>query len=135
VTAASDVPDTGHHASVAPPSVAPPSLQEDEPEFASGATTLSDVLHEAATAGFDGEFEVAGDDGSLRCSYCAGIVHADDVDRAWSRRLEGASDPDDMLHVSALTCPACGGQGVFVAQFGAASSPGESAVLSRLGDR
>ncbi|HSL75167.1 MAG TPA: hypothetical protein VK853_11890 [Ilumatobacteraceae bacterium] len=118
----------------ATPSVAPPSSDDDEPEFAHGATTLSDVLHEAAVAGFDGEFEVAGDVGELRCSHCRHVIGAADADRAWSRRLEGASDPDDMLHVSALTCPVCGGRGVFVSQFGAAASAGESAVLEQLRD-
>jgi hypothetical protein len=116
------------------PSVGPPPTDDDEPDHARGATTLADVLHEAVEAGYDGEFEVVDDAGHLRCSQCERVVEPDGVDRAWSRRLEGASDPADMLHVSALTCPFCGRGGVFVAPFGASAGPGEATVLRHFRD-
>ncbi len=111
-------------------SVPPPSGDDDE--YASGATTLAEVLELAERDGFDGEFQPVGDEGRLQCSHCGEIVAAERVERVWSQRLEGASDPADMLHVSALRCPACGGGGVFVAHFGPAADPGESAVLAAL---
>lgn len=115
------------------PSVPPPDDHDDD-EYAHGATTLAELLHRAEREGVDGEFERVGDEGRLRCSHCGQVVAASGVDRIWSRRLEGASDPDDMLHVSALRCPECGGAGVFVAHFGPAADPGEARVLQELPD-
>jgi ribosomal protein S27AE len=133
-----DRPDAGADAGgasessegAAAPSVPPPDDSDDE--YARGATTLTELLDRAERDGFDGQFEPVGDDGRLRCSSCGEVVAAERVERVWSRRLEGASDPADMLHVSALRCPECGEGGVFVAHFGPGAGPGESAVLAAL---
>ena len=109
-----------------------PSPSDDDEEYAGGASTLGEVLEHAEGDGFDGEFEPVGDDGNLRCSMCGEVVAAERVERVWSQRLEGASDPADMLHVSALRCPECGEGGVFVAHFGPEAGPGESAALAAL---
>jgi ribosomal protein S27AE len=111
----------------------PPPDDTDE-DYARGATTLAELLERAERQGVDGEFERVGDDGRLRCSHCGEIVAAADIERIWSQRLEGASDPADMLHVSALRCPACDGEGVFVAHFGPAADPGEVEILHSLRD-
>ena len=50
------------------------------------------------------------------------------------RRLEGASDPDDMLAVVALACPACGTQGTVVLGFGPNATAEDSDVLKALRD-
>jgi hypothetical protein len=50
------------------------------------------------------------------------------------RRLEGASDPADMLAVVALRCPACGAQGVLTLGYGPDTSPEEADVLLGLED-
>jgi predicted PurR-regulated permease PerM/DNA-directed RNA polymerase subunit RPC12/RpoP len=115
------------------PSVPPPDGADDD-EYARGATTLATLLDRARREGFDAEFERVGDDGSLRCSRCGEIVDAEGVERVWSERLEGATDPADMMHVSALRCPECGGGGVFVAHFGPAADSGEAAILHALPD-
>jgi hypothetical protein len=101
-------------------------------EAAQGATQLTDVLAEADAQGFTREFDVAGDAGALRCPQCSTLSEAGEFDRSWSRRLEGASDPADMLHVSAITCPACGARGVFISPFGPAASASQAAVLRAL---
>lgn len=111
-------------------SVPPPNDADDG--YARGATTLTELLDRAEREGFDGEFEPVGAAGRLRCSHCDEIVEAAEVARVWSQRLEGASDPADMLHVSALRCPRCGNGGVFVAQFGSAAGLGEAAALAAL---
>jgi putative heme transporter len=113
-------------------SVPPPSGLDDG--YVSGATTLGEVLERAGRDGFDGEFERVGDHGDLRCSQCAETVAASRIERVWSQRLEGASDPADMLHVSAVRCPECGTGGVFIARFGPAADPGEVAVLRSFAD-
>ena len=46
------------------------------------------------------------------------------------RRLEGASDPDDMLAVVALECPVCSMKGTIVLHFGPEASAEELDVLA-----
>lgn len=100
-----------------------------------GATQLTDVLHIAEQAGFTAQFDVAEDDSdndALRCSNCKVESSASSFQRRWTRRLEGVSDPADMLHVSALECPNCGADGVFVSPFGPTASERQTAVLAAL---
>jgi ribosomal protein S27AE len=114
-----------------------PATEPPQTRAATGATPLADVLAMAAQEGFELEFGVAdGDapDDRLRCPNCETDSAAADFDREWSHRLEGASDPADMLHVSALRCPRCGSPGVFVSAFGPAASAREAAVLTGFPD-
>jgi hypothetical protein len=106
-------------------------------EVAQGATELADVLAAAEAQGFSQEFEaadsdVSGGEGALHCPVCDATSEAARFTRAWSRRLEGASDPADMLHVSAIVCPACGARGVFISPFGPAAAASQAAVLRDL---
>lgn len=50
------------------------------------------------------------------------------------RRLEGASDPDDMMAVAAVTCPVCRIDGVLVLSYGPAASAEHADVLLGLRD-
>jgi len=50
------------------------------------------------------------------------------------RRLEGASDPDDMIVVAAVSCPKCGAKGTLVLKYGPEATPEESEVLRSLED-
>jgi hypothetical protein len=50
------------------------------------------------------------------------------------RRLEGESDPADMVAVVALTCPACGAQGTVVLGYGPMADGHEADVLRGLRD-
>lgn len=102
-----------------------------------GATQLTDVLRMAEQAGFHAQFDVAegdSDNDALRCSSCKAESSASSFERRWTRRLEGVSDPADMLHVSALSCPNCGADGVFVSPFGPAASERQTAVLAALSE-
>jgi hypothetical protein len=102
---------------------------------AQGAEQLGDVLAEAQvqgfTANFSSELSPKGT-GLIRCDACAQANSAVAFRRIWTRRLEGVSDPADMLHVSALRCPNCGTGGVFVSSFGPTASAEEVAVLQNL---
>ena len=101
----------------------------------SGAEQLADLLDVAASHGYSVEFDVA-DEGAdldaLACPSCAEANPSSKFERAWRHRLEGASDPADMLLVSALSCPRCGARGVFVAPFGPAASERQAAVVRGL---
>jgi hypothetical protein len=107
------------------------------PTVARGATELDELVAAAADEGFGGEVAVPDEPATvpidtLVCGTCATSAPAGAFERAWSRRLEGASDPADMMHVSALTCPHCGSGGLYIRPFGAAASERQAAVLPAL---
>jgi hypothetical protein len=105
---------------------------EDLPGVARGAQTLLDVLAEYADQGWPGQF-AARDEGLIECQTCHHRMAADDAQVLALRRLEGASDPDDMLAVAAIECPNCHHRGSLVLQFGPTATADDAAVLERLG--
>jgi hypothetical protein len=94
-------------------------------------TTLSDVLEGYADAGFGSNFG-AQEGGTVRCDSCGAELDPGALAIRSVRRLEGASDPDDMLAVVALECPACGAAGTMVLGYGPASSDIDNDVLRAL---
>jgi len=122
-----------------PPSVTaapPPGQPPDDPipGLARGASELGDVIERMAGYGYGADFTAAldGDSAVLRCPVCDATHPAASFRRAWTARLEGASDPADMLHVSALRCPGCGAGGAFVSPFGVNVGETDEAVLLAL---
>lgn len=100
----------------------------------SDRTTLVEVLGRYEAAGFGGQM-AATPEGLILCYTCG---HETDPRRATLqslRRLEGASDPDDMLAVMAIECPHCSIKGVLIANYGPEAEPGESAIFLALRDR
>lgn len=97
-------------------------------------TTLREVLDAYGADGHDGVFELVGDDGDVRCGRCQQTAIADHVPILSVRRLEGASDPADMLAVCAVTCPNCDGRGTLVVGFGPSATMADSAFLTRAPD-
>jgi hypothetical protein len=95
--------------------------EHDHPPTATEATTLTEVLDGYSAAGYDGSFTVV-------------AVAAGEAPMASLRRLEGASDPDDMLAVVALTCPRCGNQGTVVLGFGPSATSEDGDVLAAFRD-
>ena len=98
-----------------------------------GSTTLSAVLDAYTSAGFAGSFTVA-EGGRLECHACNETVDAASVSMSSLRRMEGASDPDDMLAVAAITCPACAQQGTVVLGYGPNGTAEDGDVLKALRD-
>lgn len=101
-------------------------------------TTLVDVLHRYETAGYTGQFGAAEtSDGAtgVRCFTCNTVAPPETVEVVSLRRLEGASDPDDMIAVVALQCPACGTCGTLALGYGPDSAPDEAELLLHLDDR
>ncbi len=96
-------------------------------------TTLLAVLHALAEEGWIENLSVT-DEGEVRCPSCDTVSPAGDVSLDRLRRLEGASDPDDMMAVLAITCPSCDARGVVVANYGPNASEGDSLLLQALGD-
>ena len=94
-------------------------------------TTLSDVLEGYADAGFESSFG-AQEGGTVRCDSCGAELDPSALSIRSVRRLEGASDPDDMLAVVALECSVCSASGTMVLGYGPASSDIDNDVLRAL---
>jgi hypothetical protein len=94
-------------------------------------SSLMAVLADLDRAGWAGQF-MALEGGDVRCLSCRGEFPATTIEADEARRLEGASDPADMLIVVPLACPHCATNGVLVAHFGADASPEDADVVAAL---
>jgi hypothetical protein len=108
-----------------------PALNDSVPD--PGDVPMTDILEAYAQGGFDSSFVVT-DDSRLECVECGTVSEPASVSMSSLRRLEGASDPDDMVAVVALTCPSCGARGTAVLGFGPMATLQDSEVLKELRD-
>ena len=93
--------------------------------------SLSNVLERLGDQGFTDEVRaVAG--GSLKWRSCGHTVPAAEVTVEQECRLEGASDPDDMMLVAAAHCPVCGVGGAAVLGYGASAGEEDTDVVAAL---
>ena len=97
------------------------------------AQTLRGVIEEFERAGYIGQFG-ARTGGVVRCFTCQYDFGPADAEVETLRRLEGASDPDDMLAVLPLACPQCATRGTLVLAYGPEASIEDSEVLAALPD-
>jgi hypothetical protein len=106
---------------------------DDLTGVARGAETLLDVLSGYNSRGWSGQF-AAREGAVVECETCHESSAAADARVLELRRLEGASDPDDMLAVAAVECPHCGRRGSLVLNYGPTASPEDAAVLVALAE-
>lgn len=101
------------------------------------------ILDDLAAAGFAGQLVVGEDatatapagSGVVECVACGKSSAPEELEVHAVRRLEGASDPADMLLVVAATCPRCGTAGTLVSGFGPNATAAEAAVVRALRTR
>jgi hypothetical protein len=102
------------------------------------AETILDILGEFEALGYTAQFLPAESEGrsepsdELECATCRNRAPAASLASLPLRRLEGASDPDDMLAVVALECPRCGARGTVVLHYGPLATNEEDAILQAL---
>ena len=97
----------------------------------SDGESLADVLERLADHGYADEVRpIPG--AKLHWRACGHTVAAADVHVEEQSRLEGASDPDDMMLVAAARCPVCGVGGAVVLHYGAVASEEEADVVAAL---
>src|SRR5215210_8904042 len=115
----------------------PPAIDDAAVEAQSrphdGGATLSEVLAAYAEGGYTGSF-TALEGGSVECHACNSKSSASRVKMSSLRRMEGASDPGDMVAIVAIECPSCNAKGTLVLGFGPAASEEDSDVLHCLQD-
>ena len=112
----------------------PTDLADDQfDDQTSADATITEVLDGYAQGGFSSSFTVT-DDAALDCVECGTVSPAGEVKMSSLRRLEGESDPSDMVAVVALSCPACGARGTVVLGFGPMASEQDADVLKELRD-
>jgi hypothetical protein len=105
---------------------------DDMDGVARDAETLLDVLARFTRHGWSSQF-AAKTGGAVECESCRRTVAASDLPVLELRRLEGASDPDDMLAVVAVECPNCGLRGSLVLNYGPTATEEDASVLLGLG--
>ena len=93
-------------------------------------TTLQAVLEAYAAEGFEDAYDI-GEDGLLTHVATGKAEDLDDLEVVQFRRLEGASDPADMMLVVAVRSRHGGRQGVVITPYGPNASAGEADVLAR----
>lgn len=97
-------------------------------------TTLTEVIDSYRAAGYDGDF-FAQDDARVRCATCQAVMPANQLSQFSMRRLEGASDPDDMVAVIATMCPQCDAHGTLVVGLGPMASSSDGVVMLAMADK
>jgi hypothetical protein len=108
-----------------------PAPQDVESSTPRGSESLLDVLSDSADAGFDAQL-IARQGGLVECVGCGVSSPASAFEIGGYRRLEGASDPADMLIVVLLGCPACGRRGTLVLGYGPNATEQDVSVTSGL---
>ena len=96
-----------------------------------GDETLTAVLDRLDAAGMTGQFTTR-DGGTVECLTCRVQHPAALIDADAATRLEGASDPDDMVLITPVTCPACGTGGPLVLAYGPEASAADLDVVAQL---
>jgi hypothetical protein len=95
--------------------------------------TILEVLADLEKMGFTGQF-VPRDGAQVECVACHELHPADETVLRELERLEGASDPDDMVAVVGLECPHCGAKGTAVLSYGPEAPLLDAEVLQSFED-
>ncbi|MEX0666111.1 MAG: hypothetical protein WD598_15275 [Acidimicrobiia bacterium] len=109
-------------------------MASDSPmdDMAFDGLTLLEVIDAFEADGYTGQF-IAREGSIVECAGCHARTPANEmVGDHRLVRLEGASDPDDMLAVAALRCPSCAMLGTLVLKFGPEASAIDADVLQCL---
>ncbi len=101
---------------------------EPVPGAPSDNTTAVAEIDDLRAKGYGADFAV-GEGGVVRCPSCRTEEQPGDLDVDVFRRLEGASDPDDMSAILGLTCRECGTKGIVMVGYGPNASPDETDLL------
>jgi hypothetical protein len=92
-------------------------VDRPNPGIPSDSATLTEMVNTLEKDGYVHQFTpVSG--GAVECSECSTRIEAAALEVASIRRLEGASDPDDMMSLVAARCPNCDALGTLILGYG-----------------
>ena len=95
-------------------------------------TTLLSILTSFEDQGFTAQLIPAGN-ASVQCGVCNETSPASAFEVSAMRRLEGASDPDDMLTIIGARCPRCSSAGALILGYGPNASQEDAAIAVAFG--
>ena len=110
-----------------------PDLRAEMTDRQNSEPSLLEILAYYAEAGFSAD-AYAADGGRVLCGTCQSSITPDHLDVHSIRRLEGASDPSDMVGVIAIICPVCDAHATAVLKYGPEASPDEIEIWQRTND-
>jgi hypothetical protein len=111
-----------------------PTRSKDPRLQLTGSDGSSGIVDDLARIGYAASFRPGVDDGTMICPSCGTVSPVSRFGDVWATRLEGQSDPDDMVLVVAARCPACHDGGSIVLGFGPAGSAEDAAVVAQIPD-
>lgn len=108
--------------------------QSDSPpeQDPGGVETATDVLDQMRKDGITESFRPGSQPATLTCGSCGIESAVERFDVIEDHRLEGASDPDDMVLVVGATCPECLTAGAIIVAFGPLASEVDSDIVQAL---
>src|SRR3546814_15794449 len=95
---------------------------EPVPGAPSDNTTAVAEIDDLRAQGYEADY-VVGEGGVVRCTACRHEMQTGEVDVDVFRRLEGASEPDEMSAIPALPCLECGPQDHVMVGYGPSAPP------------
>lgn len=98
-----------------------------------GGLSIDDALREFEGRGYVGQFVVR-PGGSIECTACHHQHEPKEVPLESMLRIEGSSDPADMVLVGAMRCPECGSTGTAVVEYGPNADADHGRVLRAIDD-
>jgi hypothetical protein len=101
------------------------------PGVPSDNATLTEIVNSLESDGYVHQFTPAAGS-TVECSGCLQQIDAASLAVASIRRLEGASDPDDMMSVIAARCPSCGALGTLILGYGVNASVDDGEISRAL---
>lgn len=93
---------------------------------------VASVLRHFAEEGYRTDLRPGTTPGTLVCCACKATSPVQSFEDVVQRRMEGASDPDDMVMVVAARCPECRAGGTVVVGFGPNSAEADADIVVAL---
>ena len=114
----------------------PPDPDEDtEPDQLAGVardpSSIVAVEQSLRAGGYPADFR-PGEGGTVVCGTCGETTDAARFAVHHLRRLEGASDPDELMVVAAVECPVCHARGTLLLTYGPTATAEDADILERL---
>src|SRR4051812_38041396 len=105
---------------------------EEPANAAQDAQTITEVIKALESEGYAGQLRAV-ENTSIECFTCREISPAADFAVEKMARLEGPTDPSDMVAVAAVTCPRCATRGTLLLGYGPDSTIEDADALQALG--